>query len=132
MKKCEIIFKSVANGISVDTKIIGEFCSNHNSFLISFYLKDEKETQKFTFSLLKDGTLRLTKSGDSKYSLIFNKGKVSKSLLTSNGYTISLSTKTTRLATQLNNNSILIDCNYVLDIGGNKSSNSFYVFAKEI
>ena len=132
MKKCEIIFKSVADGVSVDTKIMGEFDSIHNLSLISFHLANENETQKFAFSVLQDKSVRLTKSGDSNYSLIFKNEEETQSLLKSSGYSISLSTKTTYLNTQVNNDSILIDCKYILNIGGNQSFNSFYLFAKEI
>ena len=132
MKKCNITFKSIADGVCVDTQIKGDYNTKNNMSLISFQLEDENEIQKFAFSILKDGSVRLTKSGNSNYSLLFKKGSSQVSFIKSNNYTISLSTKTTYLQTKIEESKILIDCKYILTLGGGDSFNSFYILAEEI
>ena len=89
MKQCNILFKSVAEGVVSNYNVKGTYIVKGSAFQISFYLNDENGTQKYLFSSFKDGSMRLTKSGNSNYFLIFKNNETTESKMDFSGFIIS-------------------------------------------
>ena len=76
--------------------------------------------------------MRLTKSGNSNYFLIFKNNETTDSKMDFSGFIISASIKTTLLNIQVYEEKINIECKYLLTMGGGESLNAFTIELKGV
>ena len=121
MKTCNIIYSSHGDlGVNQFTAS-GSIQSKGDLSLIKFTYEGDDSVADYSFSILKNNVVRLTKKGDVNYSLTFNQNTPYSTIAETMGFKLPITLTTNKLSIDLTDNGINLFLDYKLDVGGNIS-----------
>ncbi len=129
MVKCSIIYNSTGDLGKTQFKTDGVFQNKGELALLKFSYNDGESLSNYSFSILKNNTIRLSKSGGLEYTLVFNKDVPYSTMATSLGFNIPINLTTEKVSSIISDTNMLISLEYSLDVGGNISKESITVSA---
>ena len=122
MKTCNIIYSSNGDlGVNKFTAH-GTIQSKGDLSLIKFSYKGDDSVADYSFSILKNNIIRLTKKGDLNYSLTFDKNSPCSTFADSSGFKLPITVTTKNIKVHLTDLGLNLFLDYQLDIGGNVSN----------
>ncbi len=129
MIKCRIIYKSTGDLGKTDFTCDGLFQNKGELALLKFSYNDGESLSNFSFSILKNNIVRLTKSGGLDYTLVFNTIAPYSTNANSYGFNIPIDLTTKKVSIKTSDTSIEISLVYLLNVGGNVSNESVTISA---
>lgn len=130
MKNCNIIYNSIGDlGINNFTAN-GTFQNKGELSLIKFSHSDGESNADYSFSILKNNVLRLTKKGDVNYTLLFDENAPYSTIAETMGFKLPITLTTNKLVIDLTENGISLFLHYNLNVGGNVSQEKINLTVK--
>ena len=121
MKTCNIIYSSHGDlGVNQFTAG-GTIQSKGDLSLIKFTYEGDDSVADYSFSILKNNVIRLTKKGDVNYTLTFDESAPYSTFAETMGFKLPITLTTNKINVDLTDNSLSLFLDYKLDIGGNIS-----------
>ena len=121
MKTCNIIYSSHGDlGVNQFTAS-GTIQSKGDLSLIKFTYEGDDSVADYSFSILKNNVIRLTKKGDVNYTLTFDENAPYSTFAETMGFKLPITLTTDKINVDLTDNSLSLFLDYKLDIGGNIS-----------
>ena len=121
MKTCNIIYSSNGDlGVNQFTAS-GTIQSKGDLSLIKFTYEGDDSVADYSFSILKNNVIRLTKKGDVNYTLTFDENAPYSTFAETMGFKLPITLTTDKINVDLTDNSLSLFLDYKLDIGGNIS-----------
>ena len=121
MKTCNIIYSSHGDlGVNQFTAC-GTIQSKGELSLIKFTYEGDESVADYSFSILKNNVIRLSKKGDVNYTLTFDKNAPYSTFAETMGFKIPIILTTNITSVDLTDNSLSLFLDYKLDVGGNIS-----------
>ena len=121
MKTCNIIYSSNGDlGVNQFTAR-GTIQTKGDLSLIKFSYKGDDSVADYSFSILKNNVIRLTKKGDLNYSLTFDINSPCSTFADSLGFKLPITVTTKNVSVNLTDSGLNLFLDYKLDIGGNIS-----------
>ncbi len=121
MKNCNIIYSSNGDlGINQFTAR-GTIQSKGELSLIKFTYEGDESIAEYSFSILKNNIVRLTKKGEVNYTLTFDETAPYSTFADTMGFKLPIELTTKKVSVNTADNSLTLNLNYKLDIGGNVS-----------
>ena len=121
MKNCNIIYKSIGGLGKNEFSCKGTYQNKGELSLIKFSYNNGEELADYSFSILKNNILRLTKKGDVSYTLVFDETNPYSTNAESLGFKIPITLNSNKIKITTSDNSITIFLDYKLNVGGNVS-----------
>ena len=129
MIKCRILYKSTGDLGKTQFTADGTFQNKGDLALLKFSYNDGESLSNYSFSILKNNTIRLTKSGGIDYTLVFNSQTPYSTNASSYGFNIPINLTTKKVSSKISDKSIVISLEYILNVGGNISKENVTVSA---
>ena len=121
MKTCNIIYSSHGDlGVNQFTAC-GTIQSKGELSLIKFTYEGDDSVADYSFSILKNNVIRLTKKGDVNYALTFDESAPYSTFAETMGFKLPITLTTNKINVDLTDNRLSLFLDYKLDIGGNIS-----------
>ena len=121
MKNCNIIYTSNGDlGVNQFTAC-GSIQSKGELSLIKFTYEGDESVADYSFSVLKNNVVRLSKKGDVNYSLIFDENAPYSTFAETMGFKLPIQLTTNKVNVNFADNTLTIFLDYKLDVGGNIS-----------
>ena len=122
METCNIIYSSHGDlGVNQFTAC-GSIQSKGELSLIKFTYEGDDSVADYSFSILKNNIVRLTKKGDVNYALTFDENSPYSTFAETMGFKLPITLTTNKVTLDLTDNRLSLFLDYKLDIGGNISS----------
>ncbi len=121
MKNCNIIYSSNGDlGVNQFTAR-GTIQSKGELSLIKFTYEGDDSVADYSFSVLKNNVIRLSKKGDVNYSLTFDENSPYSTVAETMGFKIPITVTTNKVSLDLTDCGLNLFLDYKLDVGGNVS-----------
>ena len=119
MKNCNIIYNSIGDMGNNDFTAQGTFQTKGDLSLIKFSHNDGESVADYSFSILKNNVIRLTKKGDVNYTLVFDLKSPYDTFADSMGFKLPITVITNNINIDLSQNRLSIFLDYKLNVSGN-------------
>ena len=119
MKNCNIIYNSIGDIGKINFTAQGTIQTKGDLSLIKFSYNDGESVADYSFSILKNNVIRLTKKGDVNYVLVFDETAPYDTFADSMGFKLPITLITKKVNVDLTEKALSLFLDYNLNVGGN-------------